>query len=120
MTIVNNIPHKKIQPQKASTRWVVIIFVLFSLLLSYTWTRTEATHTILKLTEAQKSLSEKISYQKALYIERDRLKSDSRIIGIAARQLNLFKSTPGQTVYLNSDSKNSFEKTVAQIPRGKE
>ena len=114
MAIVNNITQKTLQPQKASTHWVAIIFILFSLLLAYTWTRTETTQTMLRLSEAQRSLSEKMSYQKALSIERDRLKSDSRIIGIASRKLNLFKGSPGQIVYLDSDKDTRYEKIVAQ------
>jgi len=68
--------------------------------LIYTWVRTESTQTILQVSKAQKNFIEKTSYNKALSIERDRLKSDDRITRIAKSRLNLSTDTANQIVYL--------------------
>ncbi len=99
MAIKNNIPKKIIQPKKAGFHWVVIIGIIFCELLTYTWVRTESTHTILQISSSQKQLGEKVSYQKALSIERDRLKSDDRITRIAKTRLNLSTHSLSQTIY---------------------
>jgi hypothetical protein len=99
MAIKNNIQRRIIQPQKAGFHWVVIIGIIFCELLTYTWIRTESTQTILQISSAQKQFGKDITYQKALYIERDRLKSDDRITRIAKTRLNLVTHTLSQTIY---------------------
>lgn len=99
MAIKNNIP-QKIPSQKSSFRWLIIISIIFCELLVYTWVRTEATQTILRVSSGQAAFIEKTSYQKALSIERDRLKSDDRITRIAKTRLNLLTDTADQTIYL--------------------
>jgi len=100
MTIKNNIAKKRIKPKKLNFWWLVVISILFSQLLIYTWVRTESTQTILQVSKAQKNFIEKTSYNKALSIERDRLKSDDRITRIAKSRLNLSTDTANQIVYL--------------------
>jgi len=99
MTIKNNIPRKIIQPRKAGFHWIVIICIIFCELLAYTWVRTESTQTILQISTLQKTLTEKSAYQKALSLERNRLKSDERITRIAKTRLNLSTATINQTIY---------------------
>jgi len=99
MTIKNNITRKIIPPKKAEFHWIVIICIIFCQLLVYTWVRTESTQTILQISTLQKTLIEKSSYQKALSIERNRLKSDERITRIAKTRLNLSTVTINQTIY---------------------
>jgi cell division protein FtsL len=99
MTIKNNIPRKIMPPKKAGLHWIVIICIIFCELLAYTWVRTESTQTILQISTLQKTLTEKGAYQKALSVERNRLKSDERITRIAKTRLNLSTVTMNQTIY---------------------
>ncbi len=99
MAIKNNIPKKIIQPKKAGLHWVVLIGIIFCELLTYTWIRTESTQAILQISNFQRQYDGKVSYQKALSIERDRLKSDERITKIAKTRLNLSTHTLSQTIY---------------------
>lgn len=82
---------------------MIIICLIFCELLVYTWVRTETTQTILQVSKAQEMLVEKQSYQRALSLERERLKSDDRITRIAKTKLNLSKNTLEQTIYFSGD-----------------
>lgn len=93
-------PKKTIRPQKAGFRWIAVICLIFFELLAYTWIRTESTQTILRVSKAQEALINKNSYNKALLVERDRLKSDDRITRVAKTRLNLTTDTQNQTIYL--------------------
>ncbi|HKK99868.1 MAG TPA: cell division protein FtsL [Desulfotignum sp.] len=97
---------KRTGPKKSSTgvKWLVLICVLFGELLVHTWVRTESTQTIVEISTAQARLSDLISYQKALTLERDRLKSDDRIIRIARSQLGLTSDVFNQTIYLGKEN----------------
>ncbi len=103
MAIKNNILKKNSKPQTKGLSWIIIICLIFGELLAYTWIRTESTHTILRVSKAQETLAQKISYNKALSVERDRLKSDDRIIRIAKSKLNLSTDTSNPTIYLSGD-----------------
>ncbi len=103
MAIKNNIPKKESQSQGNGLIWILLISLIFCELLSYTWIRTESTQMILRVSKNQKALMKKQSYQKALIVERDRLKSDDRITRIAKTQLNLSTDTSHQTIYLAGD-----------------
>jgi len=103
MVIKNNLPKKKVRPQKSSFRWLVIISIIFCELLVYTWIRTESTETILRISKEQEAFVKKTSYHKALSVERDRLKSDDRITRIAKTRLNLLTDTLNQTIYLSGE-----------------
>jgi hypothetical protein len=103
MTIHNHISKQHLPPQRAGFRWIAVIVVLFCELLAYTWVRTESTQTILRVSRAQEIHREKISYHKALSVERDRLNSDERITRIAKTRLNLSGDTLGQTVYFSGE-----------------
>ncbi|RLC25940.1 MAG: hypothetical protein DRH93_00440 [Deltaproteobacteria bacterium] len=100
MAIKNNISAKKIQPKKLNFWWFTIISIFFCQLLIYTWVRTESTQTIFRVSKVQENFIKKTSYNKALSIERDRLKSDDRITRIAKSRLNLSTDTVNQTIYL--------------------
>lgn len=82
---------------------MIIICLIFCELLVYTWVRTETTQTILQVSKAQEMLVEKQSYQRALSLEKERLKSDDRITRIAKTKLNLSKNTLEQTIYFSGD-----------------
>ncbi len=103
MAIKNDISPKKVEPQKIGFLWLVIISLIFIELLVYTWIRTESTQTILRVSKARAAHIEKVSYNKALNVERDRLKSDDRITRIAKTRLNLSNDTLDQTIYLLED-----------------
>ena len=103
MAIRNNIPRKKKAQQGAGFIWILIIGVFFSELLVYTWVRTESTHTLLRISKARETLTQELAYKKALLVERDRLKSDERIIKIARTRLNLIGDISDQTIYLAGD-----------------
>jgi hypothetical protein len=103
MAIKNNTIKKNTKPQTRGLAWIIIICVIFGELLTYTWIRTESTHTILRVSAAQGALVRKISYNKALSVERDRLKSDDRITRIAKSKLNLSTDTSNPTIYLSGD-----------------
>ncbi|WP_300461354.1 hypothetical protein [Desulfobacula sp.] len=103
MTITNNIAPKAVAQQKAGFPWMIAICLIFCELLVHTWVRTESTHTILRVSEAQERYIQKMSYHKALSMERDRLKSDGRITRIAKTRLNLSIDTLDQTIYLSGE-----------------
>ena len=100
MAIKNNIPAKRVQPKKLNLWWLVIISIFFGQLMTYTWIRTESTQTMLRVSRAEDIYIKKVSYHKALSVERDRLNSDDRITRIAKTRLNLSTDTMNQTVYL--------------------
>ncbi|MFO7913137.1 MAG: cell division protein FtsL [Desulfotignum sp.] len=85
-------------------KWLILICVLFAELLVHTWVRTESTQTILDISSAQSRLAALLSYQKELTLERDRLRSDDRIIRIAASQLKMTSDVFNQTIYLKKES----------------
>lgn len=103
MNFKKNIPRKADQKQKAGFHWIIIICLIFCELLVHTWIRTESTQTILRVSKAQGVHAKKTSYQKALSVERDRLKSDDRITRIAKTRLNLSTHTLNQTIYLSGE-----------------
>ncbi len=109
MPIKNNITQKVIQPKKAGFHWIVLIGIIFCELLTYTWVRTESTQTILQISNFQRQYDEKVSYQKALSMERDRLKSDDRITQIAKTRLNLSTHTLSQTIYWPVSQKSKIK-----------
>lgn len=100
MTNKANTLKKHVLPQKKGLPWLIVIAIIFCELLGYTWLRTESTQTILQISEAQGELSKERTYQKALAIEKERLKSDDRITRIARTRLNLIRETSTQTIYL--------------------
>jgi hypothetical protein len=85
-------------------KWLVVISLLFGELLVHTWVRTEATQTTLEISLDQSRLSDLLSYQKELTLERDRLKSDDRIIHIARSQLGLTSDVFNQTIYFKKEN----------------
>ncbi len=91
-------------PQKSrGTVWLLVIFIIFSELMAYTWIRVESTHALLRISKAEERLLEKRSYQKALLAEKEWLKSDARITQIAKNRLNLSTVTMKQTIYLSGE-----------------
>jgi hypothetical protein len=84
----------------SALKWMVILSVLFGELLLHAWVRTWATQVTLEISLAQSRLSGLLSYQRELTLERDRLKSDNRIIGIARSQLGLTEDVFNQTLFL--------------------
>ncbi|MCG8642120.1 MAG: hypothetical protein MI862_20515 [Desulfobacterales bacterium] len=103
MGITNTIAAKRDLSHKRAMTWILLISLFFCELLVYTWVRTESTQMQLRVSEAQKQLIREQAYKKALIVERDRLKSDDRIIRIAKTQLGLTADTSPQTVYLPGD-----------------
>jgi cell division protein FtsL len=87
----------------SALKWVVVLSVLFGELLLHTWIRTGATQITLEISLAQSRLSDLLSYQKELTLERDRLKSDNRIMAIARSQLGLTEEVFNQTVFLGKE-----------------
>lgn len=87
----------------AALKWVVILSVLFGELLLHTWVRTGATQVTLEISMAQSRLSDLLSYQRELTLERDRLKADTRIINIARSQLGLTDDVFNQTLFLEKE-----------------
>ena len=116
MTIKNNISKKNVRPQKPGFCWFVIISIIFCELLVYTWIRTESAQTILRVSREQEMFVKKISYRKALSVERDRLKSDDRITRIAKTRLNLFTDTANQTIYLSDSLADSLAGPLLNYP----
>ncbi|MCP3872080.1 MAG: hypothetical protein GY699_02855 [Desulfobacteraceae bacterium] len=104
MAIKNNIPKKIVEQQHAGFPWLIIICFIFCELLIYTWVRTESTQTIFRVSNIQEEYIQKISYHKALSVERDRLKSDGRITRIAKTRLNLLTDTGSQTIYFPGEN----------------
>lgn len=103
MTIKNNIPQRPVKPQKGGLSWLLVIGIIFCQLLTYTWVRTESTQTILRISKARSIHAQKTSYNKALAVEKQRLKSDERITRIARTRLDLSIETSGQTIYFSED-----------------
>jgi cell division protein FtsL len=90
--------------QKIGYRWLALILVLFCELMVHTWVRTESTQAILRISQAQAEITKKASYGKALAVERDRLKTDSRITRIARTRLGLSTNIFNQTIYLSGEN----------------
>lgn len=88
----------------AALKWVLVLSVLFAELLLHTWIRTGATQVTLEISLAQSRLSDLLSYQRELTLERDRLKSDNRIISIARSQLGLTEEVFNQTIFLGKET----------------
>jgi hypothetical protein len=99
----NKTYRKNSRKQKPGFHWLVIICLIFCELWVYTWIRIESTQAILRISKAQEEQTQKISYQKALFVERDRLKSDDRITKIGTSILNLSTQTLNQTIYLSRE-----------------
>ncbi len=104
MAIKNNISKKQVVPQTAGFRWLIVISIIFFELLCYAWVRTETTQTMLRISKAERRLIENQSYQTALLLEIDRLKSEDRITKIASSKLNLSRDLGTNTYYLSKDS----------------
>ena len=95
---------KNISPQiQPVFKWLILILILFGEFLGQAWVRTESTQTILRISRAQAVIAEKRSYQRALSLERDRLKSDARITDVARNKLGLSTHALSQTIYLSGD-----------------
>ncbi|WP_022664409.1 hypothetical protein [Desulfospira joergensenii] len=90
-----------IKYQKPGYRWLLVIFILFCELMVHIWIRTESTQAIIQISNAQEKLTKAQSYTKALSLERDRLKSDARITGIAKIRLGLSENIFDRIVYLD-------------------
>jgi hypothetical protein len=100
MAVKNNTAKKTNTQHKSGFPWIIIICLIFCELLTYTWIRTESTHTILQISRSLDEYTQKASYTKALLLERERLNSDDRITRIARTRLHLTSDTIEQTVYL--------------------
>ena len=94
-----------IKHQKPGYRWILVIFILFCELTVHIWIRTESTQTMMRITNAQTELTKAQSYTKALSLERERLKSDARITGIAKIRLGLSDDILNRTVYLDREAR---------------
>lgn len=105
-TIKNNISKAGKHSQRAGLRWLLIIGILFCELLSHTWIRTANTQAMIRITQAEKQILKDTSYQRALLLEIDRLKSEDRIRRIAQSRLNLIIDTGKNTRYLSKESDN--------------
>ncbi len=98
-----NIMKNPVPIKNKGSLWFLIIFIIFSELMVYTWVRTESTHALLRISLAEEQLLQKRSYQKALLAEKEWLKSDARITQIAKNRLNLSTATMKQTIYFPGD-----------------
>lgn len=96
-------PNEIRRPRTRGLRWFALILVLVCELMVHAWIRTESTQAILRISETQSDIQKKISYRKALGLERDRLKSDARITRIARNSLGLSSDIFNQTIYLSGD-----------------
>ncbi len=105
MTTRNKIQNTKQAGGRVGYRWLALILVLFCELMGHAWVRTESTQAILRISNAQAAITKATSYGKALSVERDRLKSDSRITRIARTHLGLSADTFNQTIYLSGDDR---------------
>lgn len=90
--------------QTMGLRWVCLIVMLIAGLMVHTMVRTQATQTILRISKAQAQLSGLRSYNRELTLERDRLRSDARIVRIARNRLGLTTDVFNQTIYLKDDT----------------
>ncbi len=90
-------------PRRKGLRWLALILVLVCQLMVHAWVRTESTQVMLRISKAQSEIQKKISYRKALSLERDRLKSDARITRIARTRLGLSSDIFNQTIYLSGE-----------------
>ncbi len=96
-------PDKTKKGQRVGYRWLALILVLFCEFMVHAWVRTESTQTILRISSAQSGITKRLSYGKALSVERDRLKSNTRITRIAGTRLGLSPDAFSQIIYLSGD-----------------
>ncbi len=93
-------PQNNLIQHRAGLRWLALILILFCELMAHTWVRTESTQSILRISKNQAEIHKRLSYRKALGLELDRLKSDSRITRIARSRLGLSTDIFNQTIYM--------------------
>ena len=101
----NNMIKSHVPGKTTGFRWLVIIFIIFSELMVYTWIRTESTQALLRISQAEELLLHKRSYHKALLAEKEWLKSDARITQIAKNRLKLSTVTMNQTIYFSGEDR---------------
>ncbi len=81
-------------------KWFALILVLVCESMAHAWIRTESTQAMIRISQAQTQIQTTISYRKALWLERDRLKSDVRITRIARTRMGLTSEVSEKTIYL--------------------
>ena len=81
-------------------KWFALILVLVCESMAHAWIRTESTQAMIRISQAQTQIQTTISYKKALWLERDRLKSDVRITRIARTRMGLTSEVSEKTIYL--------------------
>ncbi len=80
--------------------WFLVIAIVFCQLLAHTWIRNRSTQTLVEISRKQVQLNSALSYNRALGVERGRLKSETRVIPIAKNKLGLHQDVFQQIVYL--------------------
>ncbi len=80
--------------------WVLVIAIVFCQLLAHTWIRNRSTQTLVEISRNQIRLNSALAYNRALGVERGRLKSETRVIPIAKNKLGLRQDVFQQIVYL--------------------
>ncbi len=80
--------------------WALVIAIVFCQLLAHTWIRNRSTQALVDISRKQVQLNSALSYNRALGIERGRLKSETRVIPIAKNKLGLHQDVFQQIVYL--------------------
>ncbi len=91
------------QSGKKGLLWGFVIFVLFCQLLAHTWIRNQSTQALVDISKAQDQLNKVLAYNRALGIERGRLKSEARVVFIAKDKLGLHQDIFDQIVYLGGE-----------------
>ena len=97
--------NRKSIKKKTGLIWLGIIALLFAELLFYTWIRTESTNTALRISRAKAQLANKQSYNEALLVEREWLKSYAQLTEVAKKHFKLSPVTLDRVIYLSGDEK---------------
>lgn len=88
---------------KSGLFWLIFFLVLFWELIINIWIRTESTQSQLELAQNRVQLEKLLTYNKALGLELDRLKSEARITDIAKKTLGLISELNSPIIYLQEE-----------------
>ena len=102
MANIKNSNRKSVKRKNTSLIWLMLIVFLFAELFVYTWIRTESTHMAFRISKAGAELSNKQSYNEALLMEKEWLKSYAQLTEIAGKHFKLSPVTLDKVIYLET------------------
>ena len=93
---------KQIPPgqNRKGLRWFFLIMLIAAELILNAWIRSESSQAMQQISQSRTQIRDLTEYRAALNVERERLKSEGRIIRLAHSRLGMVTETLSQTIYL--------------------